>query len=128
LDRFTAHERPVLLKCDIEGAEFEVLPGLSTRAEGISAIVLEFHRLDVNWGAFESCMQELASAFVIAHVHGNNATGLIAGTTVPLTLEVTLVNRALLSGPVSLSDARYPLAGLDMPCTPKRPDHPLSFD
>ena len=128
LDRFSAKEQPVLLKCDIEGAEFEVLPGLSRHAEGISAIVLEFHRLDLNWAAFEACMQELSGSFAIAHVHGNNATGLIPGTAVPVTLEVSLVNRNLLTEPLGLSEASYPLAGLDMPCTPKRPDHPLHFD
>ena len=128
LEGYSAAERPVLLKCDIEGAEFEVLPGLSRHADGISAIVLEFHRLDLNWAAFEACMHELSGPFAIAHVHGNNAAGLIPGTDVPLTLEVSLVNRNLLTTPLSPSEASYPLAGLDMPCTPKRPDHPLHFD
>jgi hypothetical protein len=128
LERFATKEQPCLVKCDIEGAEYEVFPGVSQYAGRISALVVEFHRLDVNWRQFSDCLSELSTHFLLAHVHGNNATGLIPGTRIPLTLEVTLINRSLVVDVPPLSEARYPLEGLDMPCTPKRPDHALYFD
>jgi len=128
LERVASTEGACLMKCDIEGAEYEVFPGIAAHADRISAIVMEFHRLDVNWQKFSDCLAELSQSFVIAHIHGNNATGLIAGTTIPVTLEVSFINRALAAGATEVSTASYPLSGLDMPCTPKRPDHPLRFD
>jgi hypothetical protein len=128
LERVASVDGSCLLKCDIEGAEYDVFPGIAAHADRISAIVMEFHRLDVNWQKFSDCLTELSQSFVIAHLHGNNATGLIAGTKIPVTLEVTLIHRSLAAGASDFSDSHYPLAGLDMPCTPKRPDHPLSFD
>jgi len=118
----------VILKSDIEGAEFEVLPGSIRHMGQVAVLLIEFHRLDLHWEAFVGCMSALMQAFHVAHVHGNNFDGCIPGTQVPITLEVTLVNKALAPGDLPAVAKSYPLPGLDMPNTRKRPDLPLNFE
>ncbi|MGH8482358.1 MAG: hypothetical protein ACRES8_07850 [Nevskiaceae bacterium] len=118
----------LLIKCDIEGSEYEVLPTAVDRLDCASALLVEFHRLHLNWDRYVACMDSLSRNFLVAHVHGNNFDGVIPGTAVPATLEITLVNRALVEGTPPQNPASYPLAGLDMACTPKREDLALSFD
>lgn len=130
LERVTGGRKDcwVIVKSDIEGAEFEVLPDSIGRMEQVSALLIEFHRLDVHWESFVACMSALMRIFHVAHVHGNNFDGYIEGTQVPMTLEMTLVNKALAPGtPPPVTDA-YPLPGLDMPNTRKRSDLRLSFE
>ena len=72
-------------------------------------------------------MAALDATFYVAHIHGNNNDKYIAGTLVPLTIEITLVNRALVD-PVPLpASGSYPLTGLDAPNQPRRPDMALDF-
>ena len=130
LDRVTGgrDDRWVMLKSDVEGAEFEVLPAALGRMHRVAALLIEFHRLDLHAEQFKSCMAELMRVFHIAHIHGNNFDGYIPGTGVPITLEMTLVNKALVTGvPLPVRHA-YPVPNLDMPNTRKRPDLPLVFE
>jgi hypothetical protein len=118
----------VLLKMDIEGAEFDMLsPPISTLSQ-VSTLIVEFHRIDLHWDRFVACMGDLKQIFYIAHIHGNNFDGYIPGTEVPATLEMTLVNKRLVAGDPPLSVRDYPVTGLDMPCNWKRPDLRISFD
>jgi hypothetical protein len=128
LERATAgHDDWVLLKTDIEGAEYAALPGALERMDRVSALLIEFHDLDRQWDAFSLCMQGLMRTFHVAHVHGNNFDACIPGTRVPKTIEMTLVNRALVAGTPRSSTVDYPRAGLDMPNSRKRPELPLDF-
>jgi hypothetical protein len=120
--------RWVLVKMDIEGSEYEVLAASRQLWSRVAGLVIEFHQLDRRWPEFEAEMAELLQHFYVAHVHGNNNDGCVPGTAVPLTLEVTLVNKALCDAEPPLSNERYPLAGLDRPCKPRHPDLPLSFE
>ncbi|HEX8360058.1 MAG TPA: hypothetical protein VF613_08125 [Longimicrobium sp.] len=117
----------VFVKMDIEGAEYEVLPEVLRDASSLSGMVIEFHDCDLHWDAFADLMDRAMTDFVVVHVHGNNWRPLIPGTAVPSTLEVTLLHRRLI-GEEPASQASYPLAGLDQPCHPDRPDYTLSFD
>lgn len=130
LERVTGGRKDwwVIVKSDIEGAEFDVLPDAIGRMEQVSALLIEFHRLDVHWKRFVACMSDLTRVFYVAHVHGNNFDGYIEGTEVPITLEMTLVNKALAPGTPPAATYDYPLPGLDMPNTRKRSDLRLSFE
>jgi hypothetical protein len=121
-------ERWVLVKMDIEGAEYEVLAASRGLWSRVAGLVIEFHALDRRWPEFEAEMTALLRSFHVAHVHGNNNDGCVPGTAVPLTLEITLVNRALCEGEPPPATERYPLPGLDQPCRRSRPDLPLSFE
>lgn len=119
----------VLLKLDIEGAEFVVLRGelgpLLTQATGI---IIEFHRLDEHWPDFLAIVSRLEPGFVVAHVHGNNYEPLLVGTAVPRSIEVTWLNRRLAPANPTPSTQSYPIAGLDQPCNAKAADYALRFD
>jgi hypothetical protein len=60
-------------------------------------------------------------------LHGNNNDPYVRGTRVPLTVEITLVNRALIDPLPAPATASYPLPGLDAPNQPRRPDMALDF-
>jgi hypothetical protein len=120
--------RWVLLKIDIEGAEYDVLATARDALARVSGLVIEFHALDRNWERFESEMAALMDAFYVAHLHGNNYDPPAPGLGVPRTVEVTLVNKALCDVEPPLSGDDYPLPGLDRPCNPSAPDLALCFD
>jgi hypothetical protein len=118
----------VILKVDIEGAEFDVLPLTEEQCRAVSLLVVEFHALDANWERFVGCVSQLERHFRIVHVHGNNFAGVVPGTEVPRALEVTFLNRSLLSDAAAAPGVEYPLQGLDMPNNWQKPDLRLSFD
>jgi hypothetical protein len=119
----------VLLKLDIEGAEFGVLRGdLGPLLAQAAGLVVEFHRLDQHWPEFLEIVARLEPDFVVAHVHGNNYEPLIPGTDVPRSIEVTWLNRRLAPPHPAPSAQAYPLANLDQPCNLKAPDYALRFD
>jgi hypothetical protein len=121
-------ERWVLVKMDIEGAEYDSLAAADGRLERVSVLAVEFHELGRNWSRFTATMQRLAEQFVIAHVHGNNCLGYVPGTPVPETLEITLVHRSLVPGILPAAVAAYPLPLLDAPNDRRRPDLTLNFE
>jgi hypothetical protein len=120
--------RWVLLKMDIEGAEYESLAAARGRLGRISVLAIEFHELERNWERFRATMRALEESFVIAHVHGNNCLGYVPGSGVPQTLEFTLVHRQLAPGILPTATARYPLPALDRPNDRRRPDLALDFE
>jgi hypothetical protein len=120
--------RWVLVKMDIEGSEYEVLAASHELWSRVAGLVIEFHAVDRRWAEFEAEVAVLMRSFYVAHVHGNNHDGCVPGTSVPLTLEITLINKALCEGEPPLSTASYPLPGLDWPCKRGHPDLPLSFE
>ena len=130
LDKVTAQHGDdwIMLKSDIEGAEYEALPDAIAKLARVSVLLVEFHALDRHWRDFEACMSALASGFHVAHIHGNNFDGFIPGSAVPITLEVTLVNKQLITSDPAPSRRTYPLPSLDMPNNRKRPDYALHFD
>ncbi len=117
----------VFVKMDIEGSEYDSL-GAAGRLERVAALVIEFHELGTNWARFVATLAALEGDFVIAHIHGNNHLGCIPGSTVPETLELTLVHRELVLGNPPTAADSYPLPVLDRPCDRRRPDLVLSFE
>lgn len=118
----------VLVKMDIEGGEYEVLRAAADALDGVTGLAIEFHDLAGNWSRFRDIMALLQPRFHIAHVHGNNNDGVITASGVPETLEITLVNRRVGPPDPPPSSAVYPIAGLDFPNRPRRPDLALSFE
>ena len=119
--------RWVFVKMDIEGSEYDSLASAG-RLERVAALVIEFHELAREWSRFTATLAALSPDFVIAHIHGNNHSGCIPGTSVPETLELTLVHRQLVDGILPAAIDPYPLTALDRPCDRRRPDLALSFE
>ena len=132
-DNYLAHlkanhdeHRKVLLKIDVEGAEYDWL--LQTDIAEVSrtaiCIAFEFHWLDTKGDAFIRCVEKLKAHYHIVHLHGNNAGGMVGW--VPRVPELTFVHKAAATfgGPVKI---KYPITGLE-PCqlpAHVRPDHRL---
>ena len=119
----------IFVKMDIEGAEFAVLPRVLRDASVISGFALEVHDLQRRWPEFVATVNMLKKDFCIVHVHGNNYAPLIDGTSVPSVLEITALNRALMSASELASHANraFPDPDLDMPNWSERPDYALTF-
>ena len=118
----------IFVKVDIERGEYRVMTDILSDAPRINGLAIEFHDCDILWERFVGLMDRLQEQFAVVHIHGNNWSPLIAGTTCPQTLEVSLVNQRLLSTPLSPSTATYPLPGLDMPNNREKGDYSLSFE
>jgi len=123
------HQARTFLKIDIEGSEYELLDDILSCKQCFSGIALEVHDLDIRYKEFSDLMKSLHDAgFVVAHCHPNNAGGVIEGTNLPRLLEITFVNKSLLSLeddlPKSLPFLYRP--GLDFPCDPSLPELEVS--
>jgi hypothetical protein len=116
--------RHVLLKMDIEGAEYRLIPILPRFAERIDLLAIEFHETEPLRFVFESAMQSLLEQFVIVHLHANNIAG-IASDGLPEALEVTLVNKR--HSVIGARRDSLPIPELDQPNDPLRPDYRLRF-
>jgi hypothetical protein len=116
----------VFIKMDIENWEYLTLPQSLPFFDKINGLAVEFHQLDIAGKVFEETIDLLSSQFYIAHVHANNYDKLIYGTDLPNTIEVTLINKALVPDPIP-STQSYPLKGLDFPCDKNCSDIPLHF-
>lgn len=119
----------VFVKMDIEGAEYRVLPEVLRDAHSILGMAIEFHDCDLMWERFEEMIAMLQVEYMIVHVHGNNCTPLIPGTTIPRTLEISVMHRRLLTplDQIPGDCPLYPRVGLDQPNDPSMPDFPLDF-
>jgi len=114
----------VLLKVDIEGSEYRIVPAINSFADRIDLLAIEFHDTDPFRPIFEAQIRSLLDHFVIVHLHANNITG-VAEDGLPDAVEITFMNKRH-----RISEQRrdrLPLAGLDQPNDPKRPDYELIF-
>jgi hypothetical protein len=117
----------IFVKVDIERSEYRVLADVIEDAARINGLAIEFHECDILWERFAELMDRLQERFAIVHIHGNNWSPLIPGSSCPQTLEVSLVNKTLLPASLSPSTAAYPIPGLDMPNNRERDDYRLTF-
>ena len=107
---------------EVHGLRFPYVAG--AMANGIA---IEFHDCGTNWERLTRLLRLLSVDFVVAHLHGNNWRGLIPGTRTPEMLEITLLNRRMISDTIRRTTARYPRLGLDTPNRVDRPDFALDF-
>jgi hypothetical protein len=80
----------LLVKMDIEGAEYRVLPGLIGFASRIGYLTLEFHETGAFRKTFEDIVRKIQKTHFIAHLHGNNG-GEVAKDGLPELLEISFV-------------------------------------
>jgi hypothetical protein len=121
------NERDVLLKMDIEGFEYEVVPDIIKNQERIRCLVTEFHFLDERTEEFNHAVRSLSRDFSIIHIHGNNIAPYDKINDFPVTIEISWINKQVLEGGLAASTFSYPREGLDIPNTITRPDYELRF-
>jgi hypothetical protein len=117
----------IILKIDIEGAEWDALATKSVAALAYcSQIICEFHGLhrlaDPGFAAVaDQCFRALAQHFFVCHVHGNNSADIynVGNVPIPDVLEVTFASRSIYQ-PLDKIEL-FPTA-LDQPNQPGRAD------
>lgn len=110
----------LILKCDIECAEWEVLRDLPQNIlSKFSQIVLELHeicRLGDPWNeTARLAVTNLTHSHNVVHIHGNNygGVGLVGGISLPHVVELTLLRKDM--GTFVPSEQVFPTP-MDMPC------------
>lgn len=132
LQRVPAQEDGMVLKIDVEGAEWDVLaampPATLRRFDQIVLELHDFRRLgEPEWRARASAgLRKLTQSFTIHHVHANNYAPVVVldGWPVADVVEISLVRTELVTR--SPSSALLPTY-LDAANDPRRPDLPLWF-
>jgi hypothetical protein len=117
----------VFVKMDIEESEYRTLHDFKPFYHLINGFVIEFHNLDILSNNFTTIIDEMSEYFYIAHVHANNHCGYIYPTKLPTTLEITFINKNLISENPVDSTYSYPILGLDFACNPQVSDIPIVF-
>jgi hypothetical protein len=117
----------VFVKMDVEGAEYDTLPQLMKYSDKINGITMEIHDISKHGAELADLLEQIKEIFYIAHTHGNNQAGVIENSNVPSVLEMTFINKKIVSGKITLSRKDYPIKGLDAPCLSRKPDCALKF-
>ena len=104
----------ILLKVDIEGTEYEVIDDIFDNCDKVVSIIIEFHNIDKFESIFEKKIKKLKSKYEIIHVHGNNNDGTL-DTNLPITLEVTMVNKKCFKYEDQKFNYNFPVKNLDYP-------------
>lgn len=120
----------VYIKMDIEESEYDILEDLLEHKSKINGFAIEFHDLKHFWKDFVYLVDKIKDDYEVIHVHGNNCCGHIPGTEVPNFIELSLIKRSLLSQEElnKVNNQSYPLAGIDKPNLPNKPDLKISFN
>ncbi len=122
----------VFLKIDIEGGEYDYF--LNTDINNFENTVMGMS-LEVHWinspqynEKLYNILKKISKYFILCHVHGNNwgNTFEFEGYMIPETLELSFINKKFVEMHVP-DDQEYPIAGLDVPNNPSKPDYSLDF-
>ena len=132
LDRFSENATGMILKLDVEGAEWEALARAPMEILlRFDQIVIEFHNLQLlSDSEFnqKACMalSNLTENFHLFHVHANNCAPIVVVDSVPIAdvIEASYVRKGLVD--VARSSTFYPTS-LDAPNDFRRSDHLLWF-
>ena len=115
----------VILKCDIEGSEFEIIDQIVNFSDRIKMLIFEFHWLNNNEEVFFNSVKKLQKNFDIIHVHGNNHVSK-TDTGLPIALEITLLNKKYSPKKIEYK-YEFPIKDLDFPNNPTKQDLFFSF-
>lgn len=130
LDKYGLTDKNIILKMDVEGAEYPFFndPATYPLLDNALQIILEFHDVEKNMDNLVNIMHNISKTHSLIHIHSNNHAGTFNynGKNIPETLEATfLLNKYL---PVKTpSTTPYPVPGLDQPCDRLSEDIVLDF-
>lgn len=118
----------VVVKMDIEGSEYGVIPAICNHASRISTLTAEFHDVTTAPQQFNEGISRLLQHFRIVHIHGNNYAPYSREEDFPDVVEITFIHKDLCPQAPTPSRRSYPDATLDVPNDPENPDYVLVFD
>jgi hypothetical protein len=105
----------LLLKIDIDGAEWEILPDILAHQDRLVGLIIECHEIDQHLEPLERFVCGMRRSFELVHVHANNFCAPAD------TLELTFARRSLVTC-VPGGSLPHPL---DQPNDPTRPEYQL---
>ena len=114
----------ILVKMDIEGGEYEVLPHIDAWGDAVDLLLVEFHGIQDDPARFNALMRTIARLFVPVHLHGNNSQPLTADG-FPGMVEITFLARRLAPADARPAPFSYPIPALDRRSSLRGPE--LSF-
>lgn len=118
-----------LLKCDIEGSEYDIFGDCSCLSP-VDIFIMEIHGLGTRRQDAASLLKSISERFELFHVHGNNCgTKFVdaeSNLVVPDVLELTYVNRRLVKSS-SVPAVHFPVSGIDFPNSRSTNDFDLPF-
>jgi hypothetical protein len=117
----------IFAKIDVESSEYRIIPAICARAHLFTGLVIEFHDTDICADIFNARLKALREAFEVVHVHGNNYGDLSIDRSLPLALEVSFLNKQLMTAEPVPYEGPLPREGLDAPNDPRRPDYVLTL-
>jgi mannosyltransferase OCH1-like enzyme len=129
------NQSEVLLKIDVEGAEYEYFENTDCffLSKVAKCIVIEFHWLSDSAyrNRFFNIVKELNKYYRICHVHGNNYDTVFTyregnfSCTMPNVIELTFLAKDICQNEINETES-FPTE-LDRPNNPQKPDISLSF-
>ena len=121
----------LILKCDIEGSEYEIIEDLMLHEKKICMMIFEFHWIDKKKDLFLEKIKKIQEYFTIIHIHGNNHFDFLEDeSNIPIILEITFVNNKnfVLDKKDNSSLCFFPVTNLDQPCCPVKDDLYFHFN
>ena len=115
----------VVLKCDIDGGEYNVIDEILKYSSRIKMLIFEFHLVDDKEEAFLNAMKKIQNNFDIIHIHGNNHFPKL-DTGLPLIQEITLLNKKYIKEKKNYV-TNFPIKNLDYPNNPYKEDLVFNF-
>jgi len=114
----------ILLKIDIEGAEWESLPIVAKNIGNVNCLIIEFHDISSNFSNFKKLVCDLEENFNIAHAHINNFSDHNYGV-IPDFIEVTFANKKYSHNNKKTNN--LPILNLDFKTMPNKEDFEVVF-
>ena len=111
--------KPVFLKVDIEGDEFQILSDILKVRKKLTGLVIEFHDSEKNYDEIIRFVQILATDMRLVHFHGNNFSS-INSLGLPEVFELSFISSKDFRE--SNKELKLPLTFLDARNAPKRED------
>lgn len=112
-NRLNEKEKKIILKIDIEGYEYQIVPHLFNVKKEILMIVVEYHDIEKNILKFKKQILELKKKYNIIHIHGNNHAN-INKFGFPNVLEITLLKKNKINKKNKLK-LNFPIKKYDFP-------------
>lgn len=119
-------KKNILLKVDIEGAEYKILEEIILNYKNINFLIIEFHSVKKNLKKIINFVSKIKSLKIV-HIHGNNVNGLDKYG-FPYALELSFVNSKLINLGKKNNLRNYPIAKLDYPSVKRNEDIKLIFN
>jgi len=128
--KYNLFDKKIILKIDVEGAEYAVFNDLKTYdlIQNAIQILLEVHYVEQNIENLLEIVGRITNTHTVIHIHANNHSGTFRykDKNVPRTMEITFIlNEYVKEG--DHVDSTYPISGLDSPCNRLEEDISLDF-